>query len=157
MLWSGHLYNTMLDGVLYCLWFCLSCVLTWRLRSLCMYVCMVITYSRVWINRVRLPILLVVSWTGKIIFPYPRARLRIWSRETGSAVPSRVSLLIPILRLNLVLTYGIPYNTVDPIPWRSSVVAASDLMPRMSRRVLICTTYDNISLFLWFCTYPGWQ
>ena len=28
-----------------------------------MYVCMVITYSRVWINRVRLPILLVVSWT----------------------------------------------------------------------------------------------
>ena len=33
----------------------------------CMYVCMVITYSRVWINRVRrLPILLVVSWTGKM-------------------------------------------------------------------------------------------
>ena len=28
--------------------------------------------------------------------------------ETGSAVPSRVSLLISILRLNLVLTYGIP-------------------------------------------------
>ena len=27
----------------------------------CMHVCMVITYSRVWINRVRLPILLVVS------------------------------------------------------------------------------------------------
>ena len=34
--------------------------------------------------------------------------LRIWSREMGSAVPSRVSLLIAILRLNLVLTYGIP-------------------------------------------------
>ena len=32
----------------------------------------------------------------------------IWSREMGSAVPSRVSLLISILRLNLVLTYGIP-------------------------------------------------
>ena len=31
------------------------------LTSVCMYVCMVITYSRVWINRVRLPILLVVS------------------------------------------------------------------------------------------------
>ena len=29
--------------------------------SMCMYVCMVITYSRVSINRVRLPILLVVS------------------------------------------------------------------------------------------------
>ena len=34
----------------------------------CMYVCMVITYSRVWINRVRLPILLVVSWTRKMNF-----------------------------------------------------------------------------------------
>ena len=38
-----------------------------------------------------------------------RPCLRVWSRETGSAVvPSRVSLLISILRLNLVLTYGIP-------------------------------------------------
>ena len=30
-------------------------------KAVCMYVCIVITYSRVWINRVRLPILLVVS------------------------------------------------------------------------------------------------
>ena len=45
---------------------------------------------------------------GKTIFPCPRSRLRIWSRETDSAVPSRVSLLISILRVNLVLTYGIP-------------------------------------------------
>ena len=30
---------------------------------------MVITYSRVWINRVRLPILLVVNWTGKMNIP----------------------------------------------------------------------------------------
>ena len=30
------------------------------------------------------------------------------SRETGSAVPSRVSLFASILRLNLVLTHGIP-------------------------------------------------
>ena len=37
-----------------------------------------------------------------------RSRLRIWSRETSSAVSSRVSLLISILRPNLVLTYGIP-------------------------------------------------
>ena len=29
-----------------------------------------------------------------------------WSRETGTAVPSRVSLLVSILRLNMVLTYG---------------------------------------------------
>ena len=46
----------------------------------------------------------------KIIFPCPRACLRIWSREMGSAVPSRVSLVISILRLNLVLTYGIPFE-----------------------------------------------
>ena len=44
----------------------------------------------------------------KLKFPCPRSRLRIWPRETGSAVPSRVSLLISILRLNLVLTHGIP-------------------------------------------------
>ena len=31
------------------------------LLYVCMYLCMVITYSRVWIDRVRLPILLVVS------------------------------------------------------------------------------------------------
>ena len=38
-----------------------------------------------------------------------RSRLRIWSRETGLAAPSHVSLLISILRLNLVRTYyGIP-------------------------------------------------
>ena len=42
-------------------------------------------------------------------YPCPSPRPRVWSRETGSAVPSRVSLLISILRLNLVLTYyGIP-------------------------------------------------
>ena len=43
-----------------------------------------------------------------LIFPCRRSRQRIWSRETGSTVPSRVSLLISILRLNLMLTYGIP-------------------------------------------------
>ena len=43
-------------------------------------------------------------------FPvHVRSRLRIWSRGTGSVIPSRVSMLISIiLRLNLVLTYGIP-------------------------------------------------
>ena len=55
---------------------------------------------------------------GKVVNPargqlnreneYLPVRMRISSRETGSAVPSRVSLLISILRLNLVLTYGIP-------------------------------------------------
>ena len=41
-------------------------------------------------------------------FPVRVSCLRIWSRETDSAVPFRVNLLISILRLNLVLTYGIP-------------------------------------------------
>ena len=45
----------------------------------------------------------------------PRSRLRIWSRETGSAVPSRVSVLISILRLNLMLTYGIPPDFRDGV------------------------------------------
>ena len=51
------------------------------------------------------------TWSAeqeKCFFPCLRLCLRIWSRETGSAVPSRVSLLISILRLNLVLTYGFP-------------------------------------------------
>ena len=38
------------------------------------------------------------SWSAEkdiIYFPCPRSRLRIWSSETGLAVSSRVSLLIP--------------------------------------------------------------
>ena len=85
------------------------------------YVCMVTHTATVWINRVRFPILLVVvSWTGKKqgkwFFPCSRSRQRIQSRETGSAVPSRVSLLISILRLNLVLTYGIPPDFRGGVP-----------------------------------------
>ena len=61
---------------------------------------------------------------GKLIFPCPRSRLRIWSRETGSAVPSRVSLFISILKLNLVLTYGIPpeFQTGSAVPSRVSLL-----------------------------------
>ena len=44
---------------------------------------------------------------GKVANP-ARSRLRIWSREMCSAVPSRVNLHISLLRLNRVLTYGIP-------------------------------------------------
>ena len=42
------------------------------------------------------------------MIPCPRSRLRVWPRKTGSAVPSHVSLLFSILRLDLVLMYGIP-------------------------------------------------
>ena len=49
----------------------------------------------VWIHWIRLPILLVVRSTGKMDMSLsPFEPKRIWSRETGSAVPSRVSLLI---------------------------------------------------------------
>ena len=47
--------------------------------------------------------------------PVRVSRLRIWSRETGLAVPSRVSLFISILRLDLVLTYGIPPEFRDGV------------------------------------------
>ena len=42
---------------------------TFWILLVCMYVCMVITYSTVSINRVRLPILFVVSRTGKMNIP----------------------------------------------------------------------------------------
>ena len=60
------------------------------------YVCMVAHIARVRINRVRLP---TCTWSAeqeKRIVSCPRSRLRIWSRETGLAVPSRVSLLVYI-------------------------------------------------------------
>ena len=41
--------------------------------------------------------------------PCPRSRLRIWSPETSSAVPSPMSaLVLHTPRLNLALTHGIP-------------------------------------------------
>ena len=43
-----------------------------------------------------------------VFFLSPFIHLRIWTRETGSAVLSRVSLLISIFRPNLMLDYGIP-------------------------------------------------
>ena len=39
-------------------------------------------------------ILLGISGTGNVFFPCPRSRLRIWSRETGLAIPPRDSLFI---------------------------------------------------------------
>ena len=73
-----------------------------------MHICMVTHIARVWSNRVRLPILHVVSWTGKMnISLSPFAPENLASRD-GFGSPPRVCLLISILRLNLVLTYGIP-------------------------------------------------
>ena len=68
----------------------------------CMYVCMYVWSSHVaivWINRVRLPILLVVSQTGKKVFPqavplraweFCLAR-RVWQYRSASACSSPCS------------------------------------------------------------------
>ena len=51
----------------------------------------------------------------KRIFTCPSTRLRIWSRETGSAVPSGVSLFISILRLWCLLTGFLPISAVASV------------------------------------------
>ena len=52
------------------------------------------------------------SWSAeqwKLIFPCPRSRLKIWSRDTCSTVPSgSAACSFSTLRLNLVLTHMIP-------------------------------------------------
>ena len=76
-----------------------------------MYICIAITYSRGedQPGKVANPARGQLADQGKLILPCLRSRLKIWSRETGSAVPPRVSLLISIPRLDhLVLTCGIP-------------------------------------------------
>ena len=45
----------------------------------------------------------------------PGSHLRIWYYEKSSAIPSRVSLLMSIVRLNLVLPYGIPPEFSDGV------------------------------------------
>ena len=70
--------------------------------------CMVITYSRVWINRVSLPILLVVSWTGKMNIPLsPYVPGNLVSRDGFSRPVPRQPAHSPYSGY-LVLTYGIP-------------------------------------------------
>ena len=63
-----------------------------------MYVCMVITYSKRRINRVRLPILLVVSRTRKYIISLsPFAPENLVSRDGfGSSVPRQPARLHPL-------------------------------------------------------------
>ena len=70
-----------------------------------MHVCMVITYSRVWINRVRLPFLLA----GKNNIPLsPCVPENLVSLDGFSRPVPRQPAHLSILRLNLVLSYGIP-------------------------------------------------
>ena len=97
---------------------CIRARLTAVFAYMCNYsgiyvcICMVITYQS---SKVANPDRGQLAEQGKLILPCPRSRLRIWSHETGSTVPFRVSLLISILRLNLVLTYGIPPEFRDGV------------------------------------------
>ena len=74
-------------------------------RYICLHVCMVITYSKSKDEPGKVANPARGQLNRKIytryIFPCPRSRLRIWSRETGSAVPYRVSQLVSILRINI--------------------------------------------------------
>ena len=62
-------------------------------------------------------------------FPCPRLRLKIWSRETGSAVPSRVSLLISILRLNLVADWASTSMVANNNPARGQLDRENEFSP----------------------------
>ena len=116
---------------------------TRRPSGVCMYVCMYvymdITNSRVWINRVRLPSLLVICY---------RSRLIIWSLETGSAVSSRVSLLVlhtqaecgAYLRCfsrfprRRPFIYNVDRHRVSPSLSRHSIAYRQRSLPRGHRR-----------------------
>ena len=64
--------------------------------------------ARVWINRVRLLILLVVSSIRKMNISQSAFVPEKLVLRDGFGSPVPRSLLISILMLNLVLTYGIP-------------------------------------------------
>ena len=70
-------------------------------------VCMVSTFSRVWINREKNPARRQLD-REKYTFPFPRSRLKIWFRETGSTACS-----FSTLRLNLGLTHEVPHDFRD--------------------------------------------
>ena len=76
-----------------------------RTTTTTMYICMFTHIARVSVDqpgRVAIPARGQLNRESVFFCPVRvRSRLRIWSRDTASAVPSRVSLLISILRLNL--------------------------------------------------------
>ena len=104
--------------------------------------------ARVRINRVRLPILLVVSGTGKMnISLSPFVLENLVSRDGfGSPVP-RVSLLFSILRLNLVPISAVasiylfqPPNVIGSVPSLSghAIVYPRCIIIKSLRPLYIC-------------------
>ena len=87
-----------------------------------------------------------------MIFTCPRSRLKIWPRVTDSAVPSRVSLLISILGLNLVLTSGISTDFREGV----HVTAADSLqnaylLPSMSSYFLDAPVSRKLQIIIRIC------
>ena len=79
------------------------------------------------------------------MFPCPRACLRIRSRQKGSAVPSRVSLLISLLRLNLVLTYLRDSSRVPRRPPFMKPPFAIGSVPSLSGHAIIAYRWRSLS------------
>ena len=115
------------------------------------WVCIVNAFSRVWINREK-------SLAGcqlkrvKLSFPFSCLRLRIWPRETGSAVPSHASLLIlhaqaessaysrdssRFPRRPTYTIFHIPYS-IYHIPGRSTNGGGDLWQERLSTSMCIC-------------------
>ena len=66
---------------------------------------------------------------GKNIFPCPRSRLRVWSRETGSAIPSRVS---PLILHAQAESGAYPRAPLFPPAFRHGVVSAQEKRHRVN-------------------------
>ena len=82
--------------------------------------CMVTHIASVWINQVRLPVLHMVSLTGKM-----NISLSAFVPEYLVSRDGFVNLLISILRLNLVLTYGILPSSAAASIYSGSVPSSS--------------------------------
>ena len=115
-----------------------------------------------------------------LTFPEPRSRLRIWPRETGSAVPSRVSLLILHTQAESVANsrnssrsprpcpfiFKLPYAIGSPVPslsghaiayrWRSLPRVrrhrVSSPQGNSSNGCCLCITHEPINMRLYFLT-----
>ena len=71
-------------------------------------------------------------------FPGTRMRLRTWSREMGSAFPSRVNCSFAILRLNLVLLNSEHFIvTIDQkLLYSSTVLSLAEMSTYITKTVI---------------------
>ena len=105
-------------------------------RGYLQYVCFVSRLSRVYMNPAWLPSGTWSDKKGKLCFIYPRSRLRIWSRETGSAVPSRVSS--PVLHTQAVSSAYSRDSCRFPQTPRRIPPIVTGLVPNLSGHAIAC-------------------